>query len=199
MHSMNEIKNIKEKLLNYQKSFWFEKEKEEEVLKTFLNFIENESDHFNRENTKGHFTASCWLWNFDESMCLLTHHKKFDQWIQLGGHADQNPDLLEVALKEAQEESGIKNIIPLSTEIFHIAHHSFIQKEDQKPHEHYDVCFILKALNDEPFRISKESKNLKWIKPIEFENYTQDAHVFWMRNKILNARSSDLENRLSIK
>ncbi len=39
---------------------------------------------------------------------LLLHHAKLDKWLQPGGHCDGDPDVLRVALKEAEEESGLK-------------------------------------------------------------------------------------------
>ena len=38
---------------------------------------------------------------------LLTHHRKLDRWLQLGGHSDGESDPRQVALREAQEESGL--------------------------------------------------------------------------------------------
>ena len=46
------------------------------------------------------------------------HHTKLDRWFQLGGHCDGEANVLAVALKEAQEESGIMDIAPVSFEIF---------------------------------------------------------------------------------
>ena len=57
------------------------------------------------------------------SFVLLMHHTKLDKWFQLGGHCDGDPDVINVAIKEASEESGIKNIKPLSLEIFDIDIH----------------------------------------------------------------------------
>ena len=42
---------------------------------------------------------------------LLTHHRKLDRWLQLGGHADGDRDLARVALKEAEEESGLAGLV----------------------------------------------------------------------------------------
>jgi len=39
---------------------------------------------------------------------LLTHHKKLGKWLQLGGHSDGNSNMLDVALKEAKEESMLR-------------------------------------------------------------------------------------------
>ena len=46
---------------------------------------------------------------------LLTHHRKLDRWLQLGGHADGQWHVEEVALREAREESGLArfDIVPI--------------------------------------------------------------------------------------
>ena len=58
-------------------------------------------DPYARARLEGHFTASSWLLDSARSRVLLTHHRKLDRWLQLGGHADGERDLRAVALKEA--------------------------------------------------------------------------------------------------
>ena len=43
----------------------------------------------------------------------MTHHRKLRMWLQLGGHADGEKNLFKVALREAEEESGIQSFISL--------------------------------------------------------------------------------------
>jgi 8-oxo-dGTP pyrophosphatase MutT (NUDIX family) len=64
-------------------------------------------DPFTRERLEGHFTGSAWLVSGDGLRVLLTHHRKLGRWLQLGGHADGDRDLARVALREAEEESGL--------------------------------------------------------------------------------------------
>ncbi|GIS73179.1 MAG: hypothetical protein CM1200mP10_27560 [Candidatus Neomarinimicrobiota bacterium] len=75
-----------------------------------LKFLDEETGYFLRNNYNGHFTGSAWIISPDKSYILMTHHKKLGKWIQLGGHADGESDLLKVALREATEESGINNL-----------------------------------------------------------------------------------------
>lgn len=53
---------------------------------------------------KGHITGSAWVVNGDGTEGLLTHHRKLDCWLQLGGHADGESDVLVVAIKEAEDK-----------------------------------------------------------------------------------------------
>src|SRR3979490_420970 len=81
-------------------------------------FVEDNPQCFERSLEIGHITASAWLIDKTGSHALLTHHKKLNRWLQLGGHCDGDPDVIAVAIKEAQEESGIKEIVPVSRSIF---------------------------------------------------------------------------------
>jgi 8-oxo-dGTP pyrophosphatase MutT (NUDIX family) len=50
----------------------------------------------------GHLTASAWVVNPVKTHVLLTHHRKFICWLQLGGHVDEGDEsLLTAALREA--------------------------------------------------------------------------------------------------
>lgn len=69
-----------------------------------------------RENATAHFTASCWIVNPDRTKALMAYHNLYQSWAWLGGHADGESDLLSVALREANEESGVL-AVPVSPEI----------------------------------------------------------------------------------
>ena len=84
---------------------------EERVLAaTFLDLLADPQDPFVRERLEGHFTGSAWVVSVDGQRSLLTHHRKLDRWLQPGGHADGDRDLSRVALKEAQEETGVDGL-----------------------------------------------------------------------------------------
>lgn len=137
---------------------------EEKIYKErMLEFIAQHDDCFERSLAIGHFTGSAWLLNHDESHVLLMHHAKLDKWMQLGGHCDGDSDVLAVALKEAQEESGISNIIPVSEDIFDIDIHLIPAFGNNQEHYHYDVRFLLQVNGPEPFVQNRESKELRWI------------------------------------
>src|SRR3990167_3869834 len=78
--------------------------------KDIYHFITREPQCFERECKEGHVTGSALVLNHDHSQVLLTYHRKLNRWLQLGGHSDGNPNTAEVALREAQEESGIQNL-----------------------------------------------------------------------------------------
>ncbi|MDB5036739.1 MAG: family hydrolase [Bacteriovoracaceae bacterium] len=133
------------------------------LVDDFINFLNQKKEQpFSRENLSRHITASAWLLNPNETKALLTHHRKLNIWIQLGGHCDGSSDVLSSALREAEEESGIIGIEPLLLSIFDIDKHLIPKIALEPEHFHYDIRFIFKAPH-ENFIISNESKELGWF------------------------------------
>ena len=114
-----------------------------------------------RSNLEGHFTGSAWLVSADGQRVLLTHHRKLERWLQLGGHADGDADLTRVALREAEEESGLAGLV-VETEIFDLDRHWIPERADVPGHWHYDVRFVVRATGSEQFVVSAESHDLAW-------------------------------------
>lgn len=151
-----------------------------------LRFIENHEDCFERSLEIGHITASSWLLSKDGSKALLMHHAKLNLWCQLGGHCDGDGDVLEVAVKEACEESGITQIRPVLGEIFDIDIHSIPESSREKSHYHYDVRFLLQVASDEEIAANSESKELRWISKNKEELPTEELSVVRMFEKWAN-------------
>ena len=128
-----------------------------------VDFVQNNENCFERSLADGHITASCWLLNKEGTHALLTHHTKLNQWFQLGGHCDGDHDIIRVCIKEAQEESGINNIVVVNKEIFDIDIHIIPENKREKTHYHYDIRFLLQVIGDEEIIKSSESKDLRWI------------------------------------
>ena len=114
-----------------------------------------------RERLAGHFTASCWLVDRSGDRALLTHHRKLGMWLQLGGHADGERDLQVVALKEAEEESGLSGL-SIAAGIFDLDRHWIPEHKRVPAHWHYDVRYVVHAGEDEAYTVSEESHDLAW-------------------------------------
>ncbi len=119
------------------------------------------SDAYVRARLDGHFTASAWLVDAAGQRVLLTHHRKLDRWLQLGGHADGERDLRAVALKEAEEESGL-HMLRVEGDIFDLDRHWIPEHRGVPAHWHYDVRYVVRAHGDESFVVSDESHALAW-------------------------------------
>lgn len=130
----------------------------------FLQFLDSAPQVFERSHAPGHFTGSAWLVSADGERVLLTHHRKLDRWLQLGGHADGDRDLARVALREAEEESGLRELV-VEPEIFDLDRHLIPARGSEPAHWHYDVRYVVRATGSEMFEVSEESLDLAW-KPV---------------------------------
>ncbi|MEI6806293.1 MAG: GrpB family protein [Myxococcaceae bacterium] len=149
-----------------------------------LELLKNTPNCFERSSLKAHFTASAWLLNKAGDKALLMHHTKLDRWFQLGGHADGDHNLLRVAIKESQEESGINQIVAVDSNIFDIDIHPIPARGDKEPgHEHFDVRFLLEVTSDEDVIQNGESKELRWIGKNRKELPTDSESVVRMFDK----------------
>ncbi|MBD8490184.1 NUDIX hydrolase [Echinicola sp. CAU 1574] len=149
---------LKKILKSYRTPF----EEEKNFVAEFIALTEDPLA-FQRERKEGHFTASAWIVNKTRTHALLTHHRKLSRWLQLGGHADGNENLMEVAMTEAREESGLISLKLVDSYIFDIDKHIIPANAKDPQHYHYDVRFLIEAAMDEPLTISKESKDLAWV------------------------------------
>ncbi|HEX4854647.1 NUDIX hydrolase [Arenimonas sp.] len=137
---------------------------EQAAGRLFAEFLASSPDAFERHHPPGHFTGSAWLVSADGQRVLLTHHRKLGRWLQLGGHADGDPDLAAVALREAQEESGLTDLV-VEPVIFDLDRHAIPARGSEPEHWHYDVRFVVRATGSEAFEVNEESLALAW-KPI---------------------------------
>lgn len=151
--------------------------------------VEAHADCFERTCLPGHVTASAWIVSADGAHCLLTHHRKLGRWLQLGGHADGDPDPVAVALREAREESGMAQFdvlsvdeagrpLPLDLDV-----HLIPARKDEPEHEHHDVRFLLRARPGQTIAISDESIDLRWFAPEDVAGLDTDESVLRLVRK----------------
>ena len=132
-------------------------EMEERDKELILRALRREENVFSRENSLCHMTASAWISSPDRTKVLMAYHNIYDSWSWLGGHADGDTDLLRVALKEAEEESGLSKVKPLMQDIFslevltvdgHMKKGKYVSS-----HLHLNVTYLLRADEQEPAEI----------------------------------------------
>jgi 8-oxo-dGTP pyrophosphatase MutT (NUDIX family) len=140
---------------------------ERTMMTEYEPFVAAHANCLERSCLVGHLTASAWVVDPARTRTLLTHHRKLDRWLQLGGHADGNPDLADAALREVREESGLTRIKLASPEIFDVDLHRIPARGQEPEHWHYDVRYLVEADPTEPLVISDESKDLAWVELVE--------------------------------
>jgi 8-oxo-dGTP pyrophosphatase MutT (NUDIX family) len=169
------------------------------MVRRTIEFIEAHHDCCERSLEVGHLTGSAWIVDESRSHVLMTHHRKLNRWLQLGGHADGDFDLLAVALREANEESGVTGFRVLSAKPFDVDVHLIPARGEESAHYHYDVCFELESARDAPLTVSEESHRLEWI-PVHqvAERYDSDESIRRKARKILRTdaaeRPADMES-----
>lgn len=141
-----------------------------DVAARILDFVNSTPECFHRSHLSGHITGSAWLLNPAGDAALLTLHRKLGRWLQPGGHADGDPNPLHVALREAEEESGIRGITALGTAIFDVDIHRIPARprQGEPEHLHYDIRYLLQAPHGD-YVCSPESKALAWWTPAQID------------------------------
>lgn len=141
---------------------------EHATTRRILSLLESELRCFERDCFPGHITASAWIVSRESRKVLLTHHRKLERWLQLGGHTDGESDVLLSALREAREESGISDLvaIPAGGEpwILDVDVHEIPARKTEPAHQHHDIRFLLETSEHAPLaRQRAESKALRWF------------------------------------
>ncbi len=143
-----------------------------------------------RENLLFHFTASSIIVNPARTHTLMAYHNLYDSWAWTGGHADGDPDLRAVALREAREETGIGSLRPLSDgmislEVLNVQPH--IKRGRFVPaHVHLNATFAFEADDAQPIR-SKPDENARvgWLPIAELSSLVSEADMLVIYRKIL--------------
>ena len=145
------------------------------VAALFHALLEDRCDPYSRSRLAGHFTASSWLVDRSGTRTLLTHHRKLQRWLQLGGHADGDRDLAAVALREAQEESGLTGL-QVERALFDLDRHWIPERGEVPGHWHYDARFVVHAADDENYVVGEESLDLAWRDIADMDNAESGGH-----------------------
>ena len=181
--------NLRKEIENYL-PYNNEEEKDKEVM---LKYLDTFNDVLTRNNEIGHFTSSCWIVNKEKTKVLMIYHNIYDSWAWAGGHADGDEDLLNVSIKEAKEETGLKTVTPLSNEIFslevlgvngHIKNGKYVSS-----HMHLNITYLLLADEKEDTHVKyDENSGVKWFelsKAVEVSNEPCMKKIYSKLNKKL--------------
>ena len=187
------VDNLKENINNFVPY----NEQEEVEKNIMLKFINDFDDVLTRENVYGHFTSSAFVLNKERTKILMVYHKIYNSWAWTGGHSDGDSNLLYVAMKEAKEETGIKNVKPILNDIYSlelISVRGHIKKGKYvASHTHFNVTYLLEADENEEIHI-KEAENIG-VKGVPINEILDATSETWVRDrvysKIINKMKKD--------
>ena len=143
---------------------------------------------FHRDCFPGHITSSAWIVSRESGAILLTHHRKLERWLQLGGHTDGESDVLASAIREAEEESGLRGFEALPrggpVEILDVDVHEIPARGTEPAHQHHDIRFLLEVSEAQTIeRQVAESKEIRWFDAAEIEHRFEEESLARMARK----------------
>ena len=145
-----------------------------------LSFTSDNELLFTRKNFNGHITASAFIIDATCTQLLLLKHKLYDRYLQPGGHIEQDDtNILEAALREASEETGIPQdellYIPVTAQHIPIdidSHYippNALKNEPEHVHHDFRYLFVYEGNKNLVVPIN-ESRGAKWIDLSQLEN-----------------------------
>ena len=189
------MENLEKELREYEP--FNEQEKRDKEL--ILQWLQSDNKIFTRENKIAHITVSAWIVNNKRDKVLMAYHNIYDSWAWLGGHADGNKNLKEVILKEVEEESGIKEVKFLSTDIFSIEILTVDGHEKSgeyvSSHLHLNFTFLLEADEKLSLKIKPdENSGVEWIKVEEISKKSSEK---WFVDRIYSKLCKKVKENIS--
>ena len=140
----------------------------------YLRFLDDLGDAaMRRDGGPEHVTGSCFVFSPDFDHVLLCFHRKGQFWVQFGGHLEPNDaTVAEAAQREAREESGIGDLVLLSSATSPVSSPVLMDLDRHELHggfscaAHWDVGFAAVVSPDAVFTVSEESEDVRWF-PID--------------------------------
>lgn len=136
-------------------------------MRGYLQHLDAFPDATSRSCRGGHLTASALVWQVSATgpRVLLTLHARIGRWLQMGGHIESSDaDLAAAALREAQEESGIRTLT-LSPWPLRLDRHEVACRDGEQVDrlDHLDVQYLALAPDQAREERSEESTDLRWF------------------------------------
>lgn len=177
-------KSLLYKLANYKTVY----PEEAFFVPRFRSLLTNFPDCYKRSMLTGHVTGSAWIVNENADAVLLVHHKKLDRWLQPGGHADGDENIIIVSSKEAKEETGLDSLRAVNEDIFDVDIHQIPEHKGVKSHLHHDIRFLFQADQSEEIVVSNESNEVAWFPLDQVAFYTKNnrsIHRMILKTKLI--------------
>lgn len=186
--NLQDLKNKIEKYNPYN-------EQEKRDKQTMLKYIDTFDNVLTRDNAFAHFTASIWAVNPERNKILMVYHNIYKAWTWTGGHSDGEADLLKVAIKELKEETGVKEVRPVTEDIFslelltvdgHVKRGKYVSS-----HIHLNLTYLIEV-DEKEILHNKEDENsaVKWVPMEEIEEVSTEE---WIKENIYSKLNEKLK------
>ena len=188
-----QLELLTEQIRNY-KPFNEQEALDKEIL---LKWLDGDEQILTRENKIAHLTASAWVVSPDRKQVLMAYHNIYNSWAWLGGHADGDANLHDVARKEVIEESGVSHLKflsdePFSIEILSVDGH-VKRGEYVSTHLHLNVTYLIEAdPSDKTESKPDENSAVAWI-PVE--EIAEKSTEPWFVEHVYQKLCKKVENR----
>ncbi|MEZ2370163.1 NUDIX hydrolase [Arthrobacter sp. RCC_34] len=136
---------------------------EESEQAEFLAALDQGADVLSRHPLPSHLTASAFILDAAQEHVLLVFHGKGRFWVQPGGHLESgDAGILEAALREATEETGLRAEQLSGLRVVDLDHH---QLSDAFGHcrSHLDVGVAMITDGTPQPTVSDESEDVRWF------------------------------------
>ena len=123
------------------------------------------ADPWSRSQLPLHLTASALVVHPASRRVLLRWHVKHDRWLQVGGHGDPGEtDPLQIALREAREETGLTDLVPWPDGSLQHAAVCYVRPSGADPeHEHGDLRYFLATEHPDAIAPENAQSPLRWL------------------------------------
>jgi 8-oxo-dGTP pyrophosphatase MutT (NUDIX family) len=158
-------------------------------ISPFLNLL-SQPGCYRRDHLPGHITGSACIINESASRILLVQHGSLKRWLQPGGHADGDENILSTARREAFEETGLSRLTLIGENFCDVDIHPIPAKPHFPAHDHYDVRFLFVGDEQDTLLISDESTDLKWVDLGALEAYNTERSILRLRDKAISSLSA---------
>lgn len=134
----------------------------------------------------GHATGSAWVMAKETQQFALIYHKTLDRWLQPGGHAEpEEPDLLTVSLREAQEELGIV-LDPTQASLLDLDVHRIPETKKYPSHLHFDFRYLC-LTQLQPLEPATDADRAEWFSLDQLSTLQLDPGIERMIQKSLES------------
>jgi len=167
-------------------------EQEDNDKKIILSYIKDYPHNIlTRENEIAHMTSSGLILNEALDKILMIHHNIYNTWTWTGGHADGDMNMLEIAVKEAIEETGVKSVRPLTEHMAAIDILPVYGHEKRgryvSAHLHLNTSYALIADENDEFILNEdETSGVEWVDVDRLHEYSNEPYLIDVYMKIVN-------------